>query len=146
MDREYGERLLATARSEVTNQPGDLQAVLHSAYDAVIRGDFDAFGELVTEDVELSICGFGTLDGTWRGRNDVIAATRKNFAEVDRQQPEIESIVRHGNYIAVLLRESGVFRSSGQAYSVRGVQWFTFADGKIEKIDQIIASIWKVAD
>ena len=65
---------------------------------------------------------------------------------MDRQQPEIESIVRHGNYIAVLLRESGVFRSSGQAYSVRGVQWFTFADGKIEKIDQIIASIWKVAD
>jgi ketosteroid isomerase-like protein len=146
MDREYGERLLATARSEATNESGDLQAVLHSAYDAVIRGDFDALGELVTEDVELTICGFGALDGTWRGRNDVFAATRTNFAEVDRQQPEIESIVSHGNYIAVLLRESGVFRSSGQAYSVRGVQWFTCVDGKISKIDQIIASIWKAAD
>jgi len=44
------------------------------------------------------------------------------------------------------LRESGVFRSSGQAYSVRGVQWFTFADVKISKIDQITASIWKAAD
>jgi hypothetical protein len=55
MDREYGERLLATARSEATNVPGDLQAVLHSAYGAVIRGDFDAFGGLVTEDVELTI-------------------------------------------------------------------------------------------
>ena len=143
MDREYGERLLATARSEATNEPGDLQAVLHSAYGAVIRGDFDAFGELVTEDAELSICGFGALDGSWRGRNDVIAATRKNFAAVDSQQPEIESIVSHGNCIVVLLRESGVFRSTGQAYSVRGVQWFTFSDGKISKIDQIIASIWK---
>jgi ketosteroid isomerase-like protein len=145
MDREYGDRLLATARSAVANETGD-QVVLHSAYDAVIRGDFDALGELVTEDVELSICGFGALDGTWRGRNDVIAATRRNFAELESQQPEIESILRHGNCIAVLLRESGVFRSSGQAYSVRGVQWFTFSDGKIEKIDQIIASIWKAAD
>jgi hypothetical protein len=44
------------------------------------------------------------------------------------------------------LRESGVLKSSGQAYSIRGVQWFTFADGKIRKIDQIAASIWKVAD
>jgi len=108
MDREYGERLLATARSEAINEPGDLQAVLHSADDAVIRGDFDAFGELVTEDVELSICGFGT----WRGRNDVIAATRKNFAEVDRQQPQIESIVRHGNNIAARERCVQVERSS----------------------------------
>jgi len=146
MDREYGDRLLATARSAVTNQTGDLQAILHAAYDAIVRGDFDAFSESVTDDVELNICGFGQLDGTWRGRNEVVAATRRNFAEVESQQPEIEGMIRQGDCVAVLLRETGVFKSSGEAYSIRGVQWFTFADGKIKKIDEIIASIWKAAD
>jgi hypothetical protein len=37
-------------------------------------------------------------------------------------------------------------KSTGHAYSIRGVQWFTFANGKIRRIDQIAASIWKGAD
>jgi len=44
------------------------------------------------------------------------------------------------------VRESGVLKSTGHAYSIRGVQWLTLSDGKIKKIDQIAASIWKVAD
>ncbi len=144
MDLEYSDRLLAAARSAVANNPGDPHAVLHAAYDAVVKGNFDAFAESVTEDVELSICGFGPLDGTWRGRAEVVEATRRNFASIAGQQPEIESIIRQGDSVAVLLRESGVFKSTGQAYSVRAVQWFTFAAGKIKKIDEIVASIWKV--
>jgi|SRR5579872_368971 len=139
MDPEYSDRLLRTVRTAATPQ-----AVLHAAYDAIIRGDFAAFAESVTEDVELSIRGFGPLDGTWRGRADVVAATRKNFAEIDSQQPEIEGVICEGNSAAVLIRENGVFKSTGQSYSVRGVQWFTFADGKIQKIDEILASIWKI--
>ncbi len=66
---------------------------------------------------------------------------RNNFSLLASQKPEIESMISQGNSVAVLLKESGVFRSSGQAYGVRGVQWFTFADGKIKKIDEIIAGI-----
>jgi hypothetical protein len=55
-------------------------------------------------------------------------------------------MISHGDSIAVLIRESGVLKSTKQAYSIRGVQWLTFADGKIRKIDQIAASIWKAAD
>jgi hypothetical protein len=29
---------------------------------------------------------------------------------------------------------------NGQPYRVRGVQWFTFAEGKIRKIDEIVAA------
>ncbi len=29
----------------------------------------------------MNIHGIGPLDGAWRGRNEVVAATRKNFAE-----------------------------------------------------------------
>jgi len=52
-------------------------------------------------------------------------------------------MIRQGDSIAVLMRESGVFKSTGQAYSIRAVQWFTFAGKKIKKIDEIVASIWK---
>jgi ketosteroid isomerase-like protein len=144
MDPEYTDRLLRTTSSAATENITDPQTVLHASFDAIIQGNFEAFGDLVADDVELSVCGFGLMDGTWRGRDDVVAATRRNFGLVANQKPEVESIICQGDRIAVLLRESGVLKSSGKAYSVRGVQWFTFSDGKIKKIDEIIASIWKV--
>src|ERR1700693_2224565 len=131
MDREYTDRLLATVSTAATKDISDPQTVLHGVYSAIVQGNFEAFGESVTEDVELSICGFGHLDGTWQGRNEVVAATRRNFAEVESQQPEIEGMMSQGDCVAVLLRESGVFKSTGQAYSIRGVQWLTFCVGKI---------------
>jgi ketosteroid isomerase-like protein len=144
MDREYTDRFLRTTSSAATENITDPQTVLHASFDAIIQGNFEAFGDLVADDVELSVCGFGLMDGTWRGRDDVVAATRRNFGLVANQKPEVESIICQGDHIAVLLRESGVLKSSGKAYSARGVQWFTFSDGKIKKIDEIIASIWKV--
>ena len=140
MDNEYSDRLLRTTGTAAMKETGATHGALHAAFDAIIQGDFGAFGEAVTDDVELNICGFGALDGSWRGRDAVVAATRKNFGMLEQQKPEIESIISQGDRIAVLLRERGVFKANGQPYSVRGVQWFTFADGKIKNIDEIIAS------
>ena len=145
MDREYTDRLLKTTGSAAADVKSEPQTVLHASFDAIIRGDFEAFGESVTDDVELNICGFGPLDGGWRGRAEVVAATRRNFGMLADQKPEIESTIAQGDHVAVLLRESGVLKSNGQAYSIRGVQWFTFENGKIKKIDEVIASIWKGA-
>jgi ketosteroid isomerase-like protein len=144
MDSEYTDRLLQTVSTAASRDASDPQALLHKVYSAVIQGDFDAFREALAEDAELNICGFGPLDGSWRGRNEVAEATRRNFALVSAQQPEVDSMISQDDSVAVLLRESGVFKTTGQAYSVRAVQWFTFADGKIKRIDEIVASIWKV--
>ena len=119
----------------------DPQILLHVAYTAIINGDFKALGELMTDDVVLNIAGFPAFDGNWRGRDDVVAAARKNYAQIENQRPEIEFILSQGDSIVVLLQESGVLKSTGEAYSIRCVQWFTFADGKIRKIDQIAARI-----
>jgi hypothetical protein len=100
----------------------------------------------MSDDVELHISGFRAIDGNWHGRRDVVTVARKNYGQIENQQPKIEAIISNGESIAVLERESGVLKSTKQAYSILGVQWFTFADGKIRKIDQIAASIWKVAD
>jgi ketosteroid isomerase-like protein len=139
MDREYTDRFLRTTSNAAMKDTNAPTAVLHAAFDAIIQGDFEAFGESVTDDVELSISGFGVMDATWRGRDEVVATTRKNFALVAEQKPEIESMVVDGDRVAVLVQERGVFKANGEAYDVRGVQWFTFANGKISRIDEIIA-------
>jgi ketosteroid isomerase-like protein len=139
LDNEYSERFLKTTGSAAAKD--SRLSVLHAAFDAIIQGNFDAFGAAVIDDVELNIGGFGALDGTWKGRAEVLAATRRNFALVAEQKPEIGCMISEGDSIAVLLKENGVFSSNGQAYSVRGVQWFTFSGGKIRKIDEIITSL-----
>ncbi len=84
----------------------------------IIKGDFEAIGEFMTDDVELNICGFRAIDGNWRGRDDVITAARKNYARLDSQQPAIEGIISQGDSVGVPMRESGVLQSNGQAYSI----------------------------
>jgi ketosteroid isomerase-like protein len=142
MDSEYTDILLATARPAGPADASDPQAVLHAAYDAIIRGDFEALGESMTDDVTLGVCGFPPINGAWKGRGEVIAAARRNYGQLENQQPAIDGMISEGDWIAVLMRETGVLRSTGQAYSVRGVQWFTFTGGRISKIDQVIASVW----
>jgi ketosteroid isomerase-like protein len=139
MDPAFSDRLLHTVRTGAAHNP-DPQAVLHAAYDAIIRGDFDAFAKSLADDVELNIHGFGPMNGSWRARDAVVAATRRNFASVAGQKPEIEGMISQGDCVAVLLREHGVFNSTQEACSIRCVQWFTFAEGKIKKIDEIVAS------
>jgi ketosteroid isomerase-like protein len=141
MEREFTDRFLATVSSAATDDLSDPQTILHQVYRAVIQGDFNALGEAVADDVELNICGFGPMHGTWRGRKEVVEATRRNFSLVAGQQPEIDGMISQGDCVAVLLRETGKLRANEQAYSIRGVQWFTFAKGKIKRIDEIVASV-----
>ena len=135
MDPKHRDDLLAAVQAVEAEH----QNVLHSAYRAVADGRFEEFANFVTEDVELSISGWPPMDGIWRGRQEVVAATRKNFGMVDVQQPQIERVLAQGEMIVVLLKERGTLRADGQAYYLRAVQWFTFRDGKISRIDEICA-------
>ena len=141
MDREYGEIFLEKVGTTATDNPSDRSAILRGVYEAVIQGDFDALHKWFTDDVELSMCGFGPINGTWRGREEVLKATRRNYAIATDQRSTLECMISDGPCVAVLISENGRLKSSGQVYSVRGVHWFTFADGKIKKIEGIAASI-----
>jgi len=142
MDAHYTKRFLGMVRnhSPLPESSEANRETLHSIYDAVIRGDFDAFGEFLTDDVELDIRGVASMDGNWRGREQVVEAARANFSQVADQKPEIESMISGNNSIAVLFRESGAFKLADRSYRFRVVQWFTFADGKVKRIDEIVAS------
>lgn len=139
MDPQYTARFLDNVRPDTVAET-DNQHVLHSAYEAIVRGDFDAFGSFLTEDAELNIAGSGSMDGVWRGRMHVVEAARRNFSQLADQKPEIESIVAQGDTVAVLFRETGAFRTNGRNYRFRVVQWFTFRAGKIHRIDEIVAA------
>lgn len=141
MNAEYTARLLDNIRptaAEPEPAAGN-RATLLGVYDAVGRGDFESLGAFLTDDVEFDIRGFGPMDGNCRGRDPVIAAVRANFALLADQKPEMEGMIAQGDSIAVLFRESGVFKPDGRGYGVRVVQWLTFAGGKIAKIDEIAA-------
>lgn len=116
-------------------------STLRHVYECLIRGDFEAFGELLSDDAELEIRGAGAMDGSWRGRAQVVEAARINFAQVADQKPEIDCIVAENDCAAVLFRESGLFRQNGRNYRVRAVQWFRFADGRVTRIDEIVAFV-----
>jgi ketosteroid isomerase-like protein len=142
MDAQYTVRFLDTIRNHSPQQEVSAanRETLHAIYDAVMRGDFKAFGELVTDDVELDIRGVASMDGNWRGREQVVEVARENFSQLADQKPEIESVISSNNSIAVLFRESGLFKLEGRSYRFRVVQWFTFAGGKVRQIDEIVAS------
>ena len=142
MDAQYTARFLDAIRNH-SPEPAALDPnleTLHAVYDAVIRGDFNAFGEFLADDVELDIRGVGSMDGDWRGRARVVEVARANFSQLADQKPEIESIISGNNSMAVLFHESGVFKLEGRSYRFRVVQWFTFAGGKVKRIDEIVAS------
>jgi len=140
MDPAFTDPFLVAVQTAATTDP---QAILHTVYGAIIQGDFDTFSESLTEDVEMSVCGFGPMDGTWKGRKEVVEATRRNFSLVASQQPEIEGMIAQGDSVAILLRETGTLRATGENYRIRAVQWFTFAGGKLKRIDEVAASLAK---
>ena len=109
-------------------------------YHAIARGAFAESLELVTDDFVLEIFGppSSPFNGRWQGRDDVLAAMQRNFSMLRDQRPEIESLVAQGDQLIVVARESGQVCETGQTYHVRWMQEFTFANGKIKAVRELI--------
>ncbi len=141
MDPQYSAAFLAKLRSHYFQDVGRRQ-LLVDVYGALLKHDFDSVHDHLTEDVVLDICGGGLgFDGHWKGRQEVIPIIRRNFSMVSEQKPELEGILESANAIAVMLRETGIANANGQPYAARAVQWFNFRDGKISRIDELIAPV-----
>ena len=106
------------------------------------RRDFDALNDILADDVTLEIIGSPAtpMAGLTRGRQQVIEATRNNFAQVEDQRPEIQSVVAQGDTVVVLGREQGRFRPTGQSYDLHWMHHYTFKSGKIARIRELLDS------
>jgi ketosteroid isomerase-like protein len=113
---------------------------LQDHYRALLNGDIDRFVSYLSEDVEFEIVGpaFVPFLGKWHGKNDVVRAILNGFSMVEQQDPRVLSIVAQGNQIVIVARETGRFRNTGIAYDVHWVQWFSFRDGKIANVRELI--------
>src|SRR5260370_38041939 len=111
MDAQYTARFLDAIRNH-SPEPEAFEPnreTLRAVFDAVIRGDFNAFGEFLTQDVELDIRGVASMDGNWRGRGQVVEVARANFSQLADQKPEIESIISGNKSMSVVFRHSAGF-------------------------------------
>lgn len=108
-------------------------------YRIIAREDFPALGELLADDVIFEIIGSSAnpLVGYTQGRQQVIDAARRNFALLDDQRPQIESVVAQGDTVVVIARESGRFVPTGRAYEFHWVQVYTFREGKLIRIREL---------
>jgi ketosteroid isomerase-like protein len=141
MKPEYTTRLLSRLEAfpEISGAAAN-QQTLHQALHAITEGNYDVFGDALAEDAEMEILGTGPMDGLWRGGEAIVAALRSNFALLDEQEPEMEKMLAHDNYVVVLLRERGVFKADQRPYEYRAVIWYTFDGGRIKRIDEIAAA------
>jgi ketosteroid isomerase-like protein len=115
--------------------------LLQSVYQAIARGDIQAFMEMLAEDIDLEIVGPLTVPflGSWHGRRQVTEAVRTNFAMVQDQQPELQSVVAQGDTVVAVGRERGRYCETGQEYDVQWVQFHTFKGGMLSRIRQLVA-------
>src|SRR5687768_16332600 len=111
-------------------------ACIEESYGEIVRGDMQAFNNLMAEDVELEFSGpeEGLFSGQWRGREEVLAAAARNYAMVENQQPVIRHIIAQGENVAVVARERGRIRATGREYEVSFMHLFTIRDGRISRV------------
>lgn len=108
-------------------------------YRAIGSGDFVGAVASLHGDVEMEIYGPpGTpFVGRWKGLKAVAKAMQANFAQVELQDVEIESVAAQGDSLVLLAHEVGRFRATGKQYDLRWVQWFRFREGKIVHIREL---------
>jgi len=96
------------------------------------RGDIDALRKLFTPDaVVYGVLGWGPLE-------QIIPIWRELHSAF-KIQLTIEAIIAEGDAVAVRYIERGKFvgpfrgkEPTGQSYELVAMEWFTFADGKIQ--------------
>ncbi len=116
--------------------------LVQNLYRTVTSGDFDGFLERLAEEIEFENIGPSVIpfSGRWRGRKDVGEATKRNFAVVEDQCPEVLTLVAQGDTVIIVAREQGRIRSTGRKYDMHWVQMFTLRDGQVTRFRQIFDS------
>jgi hypothetical protein len=108
----------------------------------IARKDFKALDGFFADEVTLEIVGSPDtpMAGLTQGRQQVIETLENNFAQVDEQQPEIQSVVAQGNTVVVIGRDKGRFRPTGRTYDMHWMHQYTFEGDKIIRMRELFDS------
>ncbi len=117
-------------------------ASVQRQYQALARGDLEAFLETIADDIDMEIVGppGAPMVGRWRGRDQVVEAVCQNFGQVEDQRPEIRTVVAQGDTVMIMARERGRFRHTKREYETHWVQVLTFRDGRVVRFRECFDS------
>ncbi len=118
-------------------------ARLQEQYRALARGDIGAALALMAEEVEMELTTPADLPiaGAWRGRDEVWAATLRNFGSLADQSADLLTVVAQGDTVMLLAEERGRVRATGVVYHVRWAQLYTFRGDKVVRIRGLAAQV-----
>lgn len=139
-----------SANASVGREEQENFRVVERVYGSIAGDDFASLADHMAEDVTLEIIGppGALFTGTHRGRDQVIEATRSNFALLQDQRPEVLSVAARGDTVVVVGKEVGRFRATGIDYEVYWMQVFTLRERKVTSIRERLggASVPMAAD
>ncbi|HEU4807002.1 MAG TPA: nuclear transport factor 2 family protein [Homoserinimonas sp.] len=108
------------------------------------RGDPEAAFAFYGDDIVMHLPGRGSLAGTHRGRQAVIAAIKLLLARTDGLPVEVEVLDRlvSGEGVALVLREAAT--RGDELLELRRVNLYRVTDGKIRAIEIFEANQYEV--
>jgi ketosteroid isomerase-like protein len=108
-------------------------AALKRVYTAIFTGDLAIWRAACQPDMRLEILGTPAVPfvGSWTGLDNVIAATLRNFALLEQQSVQIETVLAQGDKLVVVAHETGLYRLTGVPYDTRWIHEFRFRDGRV---------------
>jgi ketosteroid isomerase-like protein len=115
------------------------KAVLGTILGLIEKNNFAALESHFTEATELHISGFPSIDGSWKGRQEVVEAIARNFGKIAEQHSRVEAMIEQGDSIALLMSEHGVL--NGEPYRVRGVLWWTFEGDQVARTEEFVTRV-----
>jgi ketosteroid isomerase-like protein len=128
----------AEAKSTEAARIHTIQVLMH----AIARNAFEEIFALTSEDFTFEvICPpHIPLGGRWQGRAEVLAALKRNFALVAEQHPQIQTVTAQGDNVVIIATETGQIRATGKTYEVTWVQEYTFRNGVLSRIREIVGA------
>lgn len=148
MDESFFESLYAAFKAGDANVDGKIEEAnnvrhVEKILRILIAKDFAALSHLFADEIVLDIIGSpaNPMAGQTRGREQVIEATRNNFALLEEQQLQVESVVAQGDTVVVVAREHGRFVPTGKAYDFHWVQVYTFKADTLVYVRELADSV-----
>ncbi len=136
--REWGRQLdVAFHRDDplAGQKPDELKKLrlIQRLYEVLLLGDHDQWAEVCHPEFYLDIVGPEIVPfvGKWTGLGEVIAAVRRNFAFLEQQYVEINTVIAQGDKLIVIAFEQGIYRMTGKPYATHFFHCFFFRDGKL---------------
>lgn len=111
-------------------------ALITAMYLAIVQGDYEAFSNALADDVELELVGppASPMTGHWHGKEEVLAGSARNYAQLEDQRPELIAVLAQGDQVNVIGREKGRIRATGREYEIPWMHLFTLRGGQVVRI------------